>query len=57
MELIQFKLMMRILYRAAICCNGKEIRLGCFVTEIEAAKAYNEAALKYHGEYAKLNVL
>lgn len=29
--------------------------VGRYDTEIEAALAYNEAALKYHGEFAKLN--
>lgn len=29
--------------------------IGSFDNEEEVALAYNEAALKYHGEYAKLN--
>lgn len=33
----------------------KRITVGYFKTEIEAAIAYNEAALKYHGEFAYLN--
>lgn len=32
-------------------------RLGSFKTEIEAANAYNIGALKYHGEFANLNIL
>ncbi len=30
-------------------------KLGYFVTELEAAKAYNNAALLAYGEFAKLN--
>lgn len=35
--------------------NGKRIFLGRFETPELAAKAYNDAAIKYHGEFAKLN--
>jgi hypothetical protein len=35
--------------------NEKRIWVGRFKTEIEAAKAYDEAARKYHGEFARLN--
>lgn len=38
-----------------IQAEGKEKYIGSYKTEQEAALAYNEAALKYHGEYAKLN--
>lgn len=33
----------------------KTVKLGEFSKAIEAAKAYDEAAVKYHGEKAKLN--
>ena len=39
----------------AIRVDKKMIALGCFDCKIEAAKAYNEAAIKYHGEFARLN--
>ena len=42
-------------FMASIKANGRYINLGSFYTEEEAAKAYNEAATKYFGEYACLN--
>jgi hypothetical protein len=42
---------------ATICCRGKRKAIGYYKTEIEAAKRYNEQALKIHGEFAKINVL
>lgn len=42
-------------WRARIFVNKKEFYLGCFDNKINAAKAYDEASIKYHGEFAKLN--
>ena len=42
-------------WRASITVNGKRLSLGRFNTEEEAAKAYDEVALKYRGSKAKLN--
>ena len=44
-------------WRARIVINKKEIFIGAFKDKIEAAKAYNKAALKYHKEFACLNEL
>jgi len=40
---------------AAITFEGKHIFLGSFDNEIDAAKAYDAVARKYHGEFALLN--
>lgn len=41
-------------YQAKIRVNGDRIHLGSFATEEEAAQAYRDAAVKYHGEFACL---
>ena len=42
-------------WRARINVSGKEIHLGSFATEIEAAKAYDRAAAKHHAQFAYPN--
>lgn len=40
---------------AQIKVNAKQIYLGRFKDKEQAAEAYNKAAKKYHGEFARLN--
>ena len=42
-------------WRSYIVVNGKQKSLGHYVDEIDAAKEYDKAAIKYFGEYASLN--
>lgn len=42
-------------WRARIGVNGKRIGIGYYDNKNEAALAYNEAAKKYHGEFAVTN--
>lgn len=44
-------------WMAQIRANGVSMSLGSFKDPLKAARAYNEAALKYHGEFARLNVI
>lgn len=42
-------------WKARIKANGVEVYLGLFVNELDAAKAYNDAAIIHFGEFALLN--
>ena len=42
-------------WRAYIQSDGIPVHLGLFTDEVAAARAYNEAAIRLHGEFALLN--
>jgi len=44
-------------WAAAITHRTRSRKLGRFVNEVDAAKAYNAAALELFGEFARLNVI
>lgn len=41
-------------WKVRINVEKKEIYIGLYKTRVEAVRAYNEAAIKYHGEFARL---
>ena len=43
------------LWVATVRCDGKNLALGCFDSQEEAARAYDSAALFLYGEFAKPN--
>lgn len=43
------------MFQASIGYKGEAIHLGYFTDELLAAEFYDEAAIKYHGEFARLN--
>lgn len=47
----------RLKWYSMISKNKKTTYLGYFINEIKAAKAYNNAAIKLHGEFANLNII
>ena len=42
-------------WKVRICVDGKSIYLGVHFCIVKAAKIYDEAAVKYHGDFARLN--
>jgi hypothetical protein len=42
-------------WEAYISLDGRKHHLGCFASEVEAAKAHDAIALKHFGEFARLN--
>jgi AP2 domain./HNH endonuclease. len=44
-------------WQVRIRCNGEKLYLGYFADKKEAARVYNEAAIKCHGKFARLNKL
>lgn len=53
---VPYKRKDKIYWKASCKKNGKTYEKSCS-TEIAAAFAYNELAIKYHGEFARLNII
>ena len=43
-------------YRVQICLRGKHFFVGSYKTIEEATKAYDDAAIKIHGRFARPNI-
>lgn len=43
-------------WSAQICVHGSKVHLGLYATEIDAAEAYDAAAVLHFGEFARLNL-
>jgi hypothetical protein len=44
-------------WHAKLRSHGRMVHIGYFTSEEDAAQAYNEAARKHFGEFARLNVI
>lgn len=42
-------------WRSKITLKGKDVHLGLFKSKVDAARAYNFAAIEHHGAFAQLN--
>ena len=42
-------------WQASLRVNNKDLHVGYYKDKINAAYAYNDAAIKYYGEFAKIN--
>lgn len=42
-------------WTAMVSVEGKRVRLGCFASPVDAAKAYDRAAVDIYGEFARPN--